>query len=359
MRRAARLSLAALATVLLVGPTLAQGVGGRCDVEVLRSSDSSRFVVTRPTPGGPQNVFFGAGFLARCLNQDVRLAADSAEWYQQSGVLYLIGHVRYTEPRVRVNSDRASYFQNDERLFAEGNVDAVLPSGSTMRGPQATYYRPQRGVRVSRLEAPSRPRFTLAQQDSAGRPQEPVLIIADRVVTTNDSLVYAGGRVEITRTDFDARSDSAYLDSGTEFARLIGNPVARGKGDRSYTLKGTVLDIFSRDRAVQRVLAKREARAASEDLLLTSDTIDLRVDQNRLQGAFAWGASRARAVSPDRDDLRLVRLHCAGGRRGAACTRGGGWARAGSPRGGRGARQRARGGHGARLGRRRGGTAGA
>ena len=35
------------------------------------------------------------------------------------------------------------------------------------------------------------------------------------------------------------------------------------------------------------------AHAVSEDLNLTSDTIDLRVNTNRLQRAYAWGASRA------------------------------------------------------------------
>jgi hypothetical protein len=293
------------AVALLIGATslgAQQAPGGRCDIEILRATDSSRSNATRSAPNAPRQIFFGGGFLARCLNQDVRLAADSAEYYEGAQVLYLIGRVRYTEPRVRMTSDRASYDQNAERLVAEGNVDAVLPSGSTMRGPVATYLRAVRGLRPqSVLEAPNRPRFTLVQKDDAGKPAEPVLIVADRVTTFNDSIVHAGGRVEITRTDFDARSDSAYMDTGIEFVRLLGNPVVRGKGERSYTLRGTILDIFSKDRLVQRVLAKREARATSEDLLLTSDTIDLRLADNKVQEAAVWGASRARAVSPDRD----------------------------------------------------------
>jgi lipopolysaccharide export system protein LptA len=298
MRRLA----ASLVATLAASALGAQAPGGRCDIEVLSGTDSSRFNILRDPIGGAQRVFFGAGFRARCLNQDVRLAADSAEWYQQSQVLILIGRVRYTEPRVVVTSDRASYFQGEERLLAEGNVDAVLPSGSTMRGPEATYLRAVRGLRpVSSLSAPSRPRFTLAQRDSSGRPAEPVTIVADRVVTQNDSLVYAGGRVDITRTDFDARSDSAFMDSGREYVQLLGSPVARGKGDAGYTLRGRILDVYSRERVVQRVLARAEARATSDDLLLTSDTIDLRLADNRLQQAFVWGKSRARAVSPDRD----------------------------------------------------------
>jgi hypothetical protein len=40
------------------------------------------------------------------------------------------------------------------------------------------------------------------------------------------------------------------------------------------------------------------ARAVSEDMTLTSDTIDLRVASDLLQRAVAWGPSRAKAFSP-------------------------------------------------------------
>ena len=304
-----------IACVLALGSAtaaFAQAAGGRCDIELRGGSDSSRMTTTTSTPNGPRNVFFGGRVNARCLNQDVRLVADSAEWYQGAQVLYLIGNVRYTEPRVRVSSDQMNYFQVDERLLASGNVEATLPSGSVMRGPQATYYRAVKGVRpAAKLEAVQRPRLWLSQRDSAGTQSEPVQITANQITTDNDSLVYAGGKVEITRSDLDARSDSAFLDSGSEFARLMVQPVIIGKGERSYTLRGKQVELYTKNRLVQRVLAQSEARATSEDLLLTADTIDLRVDRNKAQAAYIWGPSRARAVSPDRDliaDSLAVRM---------------------------------------------------
>ena len=304
-----------IACVLALGSAtaaFAQAAGGRCDIELRGGSDSSRMTTTTSTPNGPRNVFFGGRVNARCLNQDVRLVADSAEWYQGAQVLYLIGNVRYTEPRVRVSSDQMNYFQVDERLLASGNVEATLPSGSVMRGPQATYYRAVKGVRpAAKLEAVQRPRLWLSQRDSAGTQSEPVQITANQITTDNDSLVYAGGKVEITRSDLDARSDSAFLDSGSEFARLMVQPVIIGKGERSYTLRGKQVELYTKNRLVQRVLAQAEARATSEDLLLTADTIDLRVDRNKAQAAYIWGPSRARAVSPDRDliaDSLAVRM---------------------------------------------------
>lgn len=291
-----------------------QAAGGRCDIELTAANDSSplRLTTTTSTPNGPRNVFVGGRVAARCLNQDVRLLADSAEWYQQAQVLYLLGNVRYTEPRVRVSSNQMNYFQADERLLATGNVEATLPSGSIMRGPQATYYRAVKGVRpVAKLEAVQRPRLWLSQRDSTGKQAEPVQITANQITTDNDSLVYAGGKVEITRSDLDARSDSAFLDSGNELARLMISPVIIGKGARGYTLRGRTVELYTRNRIVQRVLALADARATSEDLLLTSDTIDLRVDNNKAQSAYIWGTSRARAISPDRDliaDSLAVRM---------------------------------------------------
>ena len=310
IRRA--LGIAVVLTLGSANTVVAQAAGGRCDIELRGGSDSSRMTTTTSTPNGPRNVFFGGRVNARCLNQDVRLVADSAEWYQGAQVLYLIGNVRYTEPRVRVSSDQMNYFQVDERLLASGNVEATLPSGSVMRGPQATYYRAVKGVRpAAKLEAVQRPRLWLSQRDSAGTQSEPVQITANQITTDNDSLVYAGGKVEITRSDLDARSDSAFLDSGGEFARLMVLPVIIGKGEHSYTLRGKQVELYTKNRVVQRVLAQSDARATSEDLLLTADTIDLRLDRNKAQAAYIWGQSRARAVSPDRDliaDSLAVRM---------------------------------------------------
>ena len=312
MTRIVRAILTLVLAVGAAGSLRAQAVGGRCNIELRPANDSVRLTTTSSSPNGPRNVFIGGRVEARCLNQDVRLFADSAEWYQQAQVLYLLGNVRYSEPRVKVSSDQMNYFQADERLLATGNVEATLPSGSVMRGPQATYYRAVRGLRPSaRLEAVQRPRLWLAQRDSTGKTGEPVQMTANQITTENDSLVYAGGRVEITRSDLDARSDSAFLDSGRELARLMVQPVIIGKGARGYTLRGRQVELYTRNRIVQRVLAQADARVTSEDLLLTADTIDLRVDRNKAQAAYSWGASRARAISPDRDliaDSLAVRM---------------------------------------------------
>ena len=280
----------------------AQGRTGRCVIEFPPAQNvNTRASLTR-TPTGGYNQYLGGGMVAVCRAQGMTLRADSAEYYADAGLIYLIGNVHYTEPRTSVDSDRMTYWQNEERLLAEGNVVAAMPNGTRMRGPRAEYFRPSPSIRPrARLIATGRPTVTLVQADARGRPGEPVTIIANQVVTEADSLVYATGRVEITRPDLLATADSAFLDSGREFARLMRAPTIMGKGERPFTLRGRVIDLFSRNRSLQRVLAAGSGRAESQDIELVADTIDMRLTDNLLQRAYAWGTSRARATSPTQD----------------------------------------------------------
>jgi hypothetical protein len=308
-RRAPIVALALVAALPLAALPAQQAPVSRCvlQFEPLRATPPR--TTLNKLPSEKYNVFQGGGVRYRCEGQAVTLEADSAEFYGDRDVLYLIGSVHYTEPRVTVNSRRMSYFRLEERLVAEGDVDAVLPTGTSMRGPVAEYYKQTPSRPRTRMVATGRPRISLAQRDSSGRAAEPVLLVAERVVLDGDSLVYASGRVEITRTDVQATGDSAFLDSGREYARLMRSPTIEGKPSRStdkpYRLSGSVIDLYSRQRVLQRVVSLGKARAVSDEqgMTLTSDTIDLRVVQNRLERAFAWGPGRAHVVSPGNDIL--------------------------------------------------------
>lgn len=296
----ARDSALAAAPDTVKPPPGARTPGRRCQI-LLDNTPETRFQTVLDRGTGRYNTFVGGGVVARCQGQDVTLLADSAEFYDTIRVYYLFGNVRYREARANIDADRATYFLTEERIVAEQNVRAVLPTGSTMVGAQAEYLRAVPPLRqVAQLNAMLRPTITIVQRDSSGNPTEPAVLIADRVTVLGDSLFYAGGRVDITRTDLHATSDSAFMDEGRQFGRLLREPQIEGRGERAFTLRGRVIDLFSRNRLVERVLAVDSAHAVSGELDLRSDSIDLRVSENRLERAFAWGPSRARAVSPQR-----------------------------------------------------------
>ena len=292
--------------IAVSGTASAQNMAGRCIFEFRRSAQADTRLQAIKLPSGQSNIFLGGGVDAFCRAQSITLLADSAEFYGDQRVWYLIGNVRYSEPRARVNSRRATYWTVEDRLLAEGDVVATMPNGSTMRGPTLEYFRVIPNVRpLTRVVAPGRPQIQLIQQDTTrGRTTaraDTVHLVSNTVVMVGDSLVYASGKVEITRPDLIATGDSAALDSGREWARLMRTPAIEGRGEREFRLTGRVIDVQSRQRKLERVLSHGEGHAVSEDLDLKADTIDMRIRDNELERAFAWGTSRARAVSPAQD----------------------------------------------------------
>jgi hypothetical protein len=257
--------------------------------------------MTRDPASRKTFTYIGGGFVGRCRGQDLTVTSDSAESYEQSRLHYLIGNVKYREKGRTLDADRVTYFQAEERLLAEGNVRSTFPDGTSMTGPRAEYFRAVRGIRPKpRLVATQRPTMTLVETDSLGRRKEPVTLIADNVIAEGDSIFNAWGRVELVRTDVTALGDSAFLDGGKQFARLMKQPVLDSKSDRPYTLRGKVIDMYGASRQVSRIVAIDSANAKSEDFDLTSDTLDLRVGNNKLERAFAFGPRGARATSADR-----------------------------------------------------------
>ena len=289
-----------VAAALAATSAQAQDIPRNCDL-VFTNTPATRLNLVK-APSGKYNTYSGGGVVAHCSGQNNLLTADSAEYYEDQGMLYLLGNVHYSEPRAKVDARTMTYYQADDHLHAEGDVVGVFSSGSTMHGPVADYYRstPQRPV--ARLVAPNRPQLDLVQQDTSGkRPPDKAHVDANQIVMEGDSLVYASGNVQITRPDLLAKGDSAFLDNGREFARLMLSPSVEGKGERPFVLTGGVVDLYSKQRQLERVVATPKGHVLSKELELLADSIDLRVSANRIERAIAFGTGRSHAISPDRE----------------------------------------------------------
>jgi hypothetical protein len=251
---------------------------------------------------GKDTTWFGGGVNFWCEGTDQRVLADSAEHYENRKLLILIGHVHYTETRLKLDANRLTYFTGEERLLAEGNVVGVTNTGTRFTGPRAEYLRPAEGIRKqSHLLAEPRANVWVSPQDAGKDSKDSVNVQANRIVMDNDSLIFAKGLVVIERPDLLSTSDSAFVDKYTEFARLMQTPKVVGRGDRHFTLDGDIIDIYSREHEVERVKSLGHGLATSDDITLKSDTIDLRLSSQKLQLAYSWGKSRAHAHSKDQD----------------------------------------------------------
>lgn len=276
---------------------------GQCDLLVTPNSDSTHFTSAK-LPSGEYNNFIGGGVTGHCPVQQITLIADSAEWFGDLHMWHLIGHVHYVEPRITMDSDVATYYLTDEHLLSEGNVNALLPSGTTLVGPRVEYYRAAPKIRPSsHMVAPGRPTINVIEKDSVGNPSEPTVVVANTVVIDGDSLVYASKDVVITRTDVIATGDTAAMNNQSQFARLMRSPKIVSRGKKQFTLFGDVIDLFGKQHALERVLSKGKAKSVSDSATMTADTIDFRMDAGLLQRAYAWGKSRAHAVNPQYDVL--------------------------------------------------------
>jgi hypothetical protein len=279
--------------------------GSRCIIQFQGATAGTTRSNLVKLPSGKYNAYVGGGFVGNCQGQDVTLKSDSAEYYGDQSLMYLIANVHYADPRARVDADHMTYWMDEEHIRAEGNVYSVLTSGTTMRGPVADYYRAVPPIRSEAiLVSTGRPKLKVVQRDSlTGKPSDTVDVVADRITSVADSLVYAGGDVRITRPQLFATGDSAFMDQGSGLARLMRKPTVEARRSRPFTLTGGVIDVFSRNRLVNRVVATPNGHATSQDLELYADSVDLRVRNNALERAMAWGKTRARATSPDREIL--------------------------------------------------------
>ena len=271
----------------------------RCILDTYESPQETRAIYNQ-MPDGSTVMFIGGGFIGHCQGETNRLKADSAEQFQASGIVNLFGNVTYEDPgKIRIQANHVTYYTREERMFADGNVIATqLSSGSTFTGPSIEYLRPLAGVRTaSRLIAPNRPTARLIEKDSAGRPGAPVTVIANTMVDEGDSLLFAWGDVQIDRTDFSGRSDSASYDMVGRRSRLIRMArVANTDTKQPFKLNGDTIDLYnSRDRKLERVVALHTASAVSQDVRLSAERIDLRLMDQALERAFVFGTGRAKA----------------------------------------------------------------
>lgn len=284
-----------------------------CVLDFAESPPETRLLYSRMSDS-TSNTFIGGGFVGRCQGENNRLRADSAEQFQQAGIVNLYGNVTYEEyGKMQVAAAHAVYFTREGRLYADGNVVATqLSTGSTFTGPSIEYFRAMPDRPVARMVAPNRSTARLIEKDSLGRPGPPVTVIANRFEDTGDSLLMAWGDVVIERQQINGRSDSSAFDKITQRARLVrGARITNTDSAQRFVLTADTIDLFSTDRKLDRVFASHKATATNEQLVLTSELIDLRLKEQQLDEAFAFGPGRSRATTSQQDveaDSLRIRL---------------------------------------------------
>lgn len=254
---------------------------------------------------GADNYFASGNVVLVCRGTTIRIRSDSLASYA-SQIVEFIGNVRYSDSSMSMTADRGTYRRDGERWEARGNVVTRSTAGSTLRGPSLDYLRVLPGQRpAAEVFAVGRPTIDYVPRDSTGKPQEPYVIVGDRVRMQGDDRLWAGGRVTVDRSDLAASADSMRLDTGAgQDGALVGSALIRGIGKDSFSLAGRQIDLMLEESELTYVQADGDARATSADWVLTADTVALDVNDRVLEQTLAWGASaRPHAVSADYEIL--------------------------------------------------------
>ncbi|MGE5925881.1 MAG: hypothetical protein ACM357_00890 [Gemmatimonadota bacterium] len=288
-----------LLVALLPVEAAAQARGERCRVQLVSSSDSGGYLGTS---------YFASGDVRlRCAGQPITMETDSVIAHA-SGDVEFHGYMRYRDTTVAIDARRAYYRKATETWEARGNVVVRnLGTGSTVRGPSIDYMRPAAGLRDSaEMFATGRPQVEYFDADSApGDTAEPYVILADRLRSRGNALIWAGGRVTIDRSDLRARGDSLRLDTGTEDdGTLLGQPVFEGLGADSFSLSGSRIDFELAQRKLDHIVAAGRGHLVRAEWDLTADTIAADLTAGTVEQLLAWGDSLRPDGKSDRHAVR-------------------------------------------------------
>jgi len=249
-----------------------------------------------------ENYFAGGNVRLRCQSQPVRIWADSIASYG-GALVQFIGHFRYEDETAKVTSDFGTYYKDDERWDATGNVVYLnTQDGSKLVGPMATYRRKIKGRNeLEEVYADRRPTLTLSARDSANRAEEPYIVVADRIRMRGRDLMWAGGSVTVDRSDLRGRGDSLQLDNGKgSSGALIGHASIRRAAADSFALTGKRIDLGLKQRELTRITGRDSAKLTSKDLDLVAETIALVLEVRKVVQTLAWGnAPRPQAFADD------------------------------------------------------------
>jgi hypothetical protein len=288
-----------VAVMILAGwAPLAYGQSDRCTFQITNVDRQGSVV---ETPQGT-NYFAGGNVRLGCKGQSITMQADSVAAYG-GNVVHFLGNVKYRDSTLTMDADNGVYYKNGEKWEARGRVVTNnLRTGSKLTGPALDYYRVVKGVRDTvEMYSTGRPRIEYASDNPGANPEEPYIIVADRVRLKGSDRLWAGGKVTIDRSDFSARGDSLRLDSGkgNDGTLLGGSPIMRGLGRDSFNLTGRRLDLKLNRRELTNVVAKGNGHAVSKEWDLVADTIGLDLRNRKLEQTLAWGDSiRPYATSP-------------------------------------------------------------
>lgn len=289
--------MAGLASAVVFTPQPQARQQESCDLVVLATLGSTGTRTTLPDGGLRYDI--GGGVEATCGEKWMR--ADSVSSYQKRGVTYLFGDVQYRDEGRSVNAERATYYQVEDWVRAEGSVEVTDQEGrSRLKAPALDYYPLNSSRQSERIVAHDRPHLTF-HADSAGTGAgEPFEVDADRMHIYGDSLIAGEGEVIATRGELVAHADSMDLNLALGELWLLGE--APSVEANATLLEGDSILILLAENRVREIQSWPDASARGRGLELQAPMLRLLIERNEIARAVASAGDTARTGAVHSDD---------------------------------------------------------
>lgn len=322
--------LGGVALAWTAAPGSAQELGTDCELPEFRTLESS------VTARGFRIIRVQGPFLLVCPD-GVRIRADSAVVYEETGRNHLMGRVRFDSPERELRSREADYFDTTRRLHARGAVEfRDLLRGTEVRGDTLVYLEATDLRPLEHLDVRGRPARGILPRDDLAEGEvdpDPYRVNARRLRFEGERFFWADDEVEVLREEMRADSDSLTFDRTLGELTLRGNARVEGEeGDFEGTtivmilpddvlesvtihergrlrtpeldLRGEEIRVTLEEERIQRIVAVHRApaqggepgprpRAVSEDFILEGDSLDARTPAEVLETVHAVGRARA------------------------------------------------------------------
>ena len=262
---------------------------GECVLRWRPLESDTRSVTNRDVVG--EHVTYLSGrYLWTCGSATMQ--ADSAIKRDGPHQVELFGRVVYEDTIRTLRSDRLLYFQLSDFVIAEENVELErIVDGSTLTGPRVEFLRAVSGVDAF-TTAPGRP--TVLFFPEQGESREPFVVEADAVVFAGEDEARFAGNAVITRSDLNARADTAYLTREDGVGLMWGEPWIEAEGIR---LEGDTIRFHSERDELQAVHALGGGYAAGENFDVRAEVIDIALDNQEVENVWAYGEGVGEAAS--------------------------------------------------------------
>lgn len=272
----------------------------RC-TDSVRVADTVRTLYSDTLYYYVDSAYYRAVGSLRWQSEDLHGSGDAGQYWRDTDIFRVTGNAFAADSTRELHSNSMEYDYNTEELLADGDVHFVdTESGSEATAAGASY-----DSENKLLVLRGRPVLTYFEESDTLR-EDPFRLTGDVVTAFSSDSLVASGRVRLWQDSLTVTSDSLFHDRSHNRSFFRGGPPQVEHPD--YRLTSHMLDVYSRERELERIEAAGEGRgefwseqpdsvsadeAAKYISWIEGDSLNLFFSGGAMDSIYASGAARS------------------------------------------------------------------